>query len=464
MKRLERLKFYLMYGCLAALGLLGLGMCVFSPKAARESYTENRMLAAFPQLTLASLRDGSFMDGVEDWLSDAAPERDGIISTTERAVELLGVGQASAEQEETTLEAQLAAEAGAETEPQAEESGKEAALAGDSPAGDASQADMEPTGDEAGTVEETEDSGDEGEDATGVPKARFYFIRADGTEHNVYHFSSSNMANAVKLFDTIRAMLPEDGLVYFGQAPFPAVARQLTAESNNYVGWSSNVEDILEEYCADGFYGLRVTEALQDHLLAGEKLYFTTDHHWTPLGACYTAEYLLHSEGYPFLSYQSYTFKTYHNFVGSGGNENPSLKPESIDILEPILPSRSFVVKAGGKETEIPFMRTDLHTYMAYLGGTYGPWRRNETGVDANRKCLIVSDSYANALIPFLAPYYSEIHSINLGTDYITPATAGYSFNEYIAENGIDDVIFIPSTSSSINGSQLLTTIWKYID
>ena len=62
----------------------GLFLILVSDKDSRLSESENRMLAAFPEVSAKSLVSGDFMTGFDDFLSDAFFDRDGVVSFTEK--------------------------------------------------------------------------------------------------------------------------------------------------------------------------------------------------------------------------------------------------------------------------------------------------------------------------------------------------------------------------------------------
>ena len=74
----KRLTFYITFACIAVFGSLGLLLLVRGEKEARPSDAENRMLAGFPAFSLQTVADGSFMEGIESFLSDAMPARNSI--------------------------------------------------------------------------------------------------------------------------------------------------------------------------------------------------------------------------------------------------------------------------------------------------------------------------------------------------------------------------------------------------
>ncbi|HAP79377.1 MAG TPA: hypothetical protein DCQ78_04285, partial [Ruminococcus sp.] len=59
-----------------------------------------------------------------------------------------------------------------------------------------------------------------------------------------------------------------------------------------------------------------------------------------------------------------------------------------------------------------------------------------KTGVNNNKKLMVIKDSYADCFIPFLTQHYSEITVIS--TDF-----PDFRFTDYFNINGYEQVIFI---------------------
>ena len=91
MKR--KLSFLLLYATLVLFGGLGALLLLWGEKEPHASLTENRMLAGFPAFSLTSVRDGSFMSGLEDFLSDNMFDRDRIVTGVSRLMSGLSLGQ-----------------------------------------------------------------------------------------------------------------------------------------------------------------------------------------------------------------------------------------------------------------------------------------------------------------------------------------------------------------------------------
>lgn len=472
-----RISFIPLYLLLTLLFGVGILLCLYGEKESRVSDRENRMLAGFPEVSWETITDGTFMTGLESWLSDTMFERDAIIDASNDFMDAIALWIPEKSDDEK-LEEQVAAMAGVEDEdsPTAEPTAE--------PTIEPTQEPVEVTTPEPSatptpppTPEVTEDASNPAstQESASTPSSTPKVVklttvdhdctlwqeRADGTVRTVYTFDKKAMQNAVEVLNAYRNLLPEDGKVYFAHIPFPGISHPL--QNGMYVGWGSDVETTLEEYTQEGVVIVSVQEVLEQPLLDGEYLYFHTDHHWTPRAACYVAQALLATQGIAAADYEDYSYVHYTDFVGSTGSQ-PGYDKEPIDVILPLLPTTGYLIDKHGTEKEDVYMITTRHSYQAYLGSTRGPWRKFVTGADgAGRKCLVISDSYGNCFIPYLMPYYSEVHSVDLRADYFNLSKAGCTVGEYIEKYGIEEVYIILSTASGVNSGYMNNYLWKYL-
>lgn len=89
--------------------------------------------------------------------------------------------------------------------------------------------------------------------------------------------------------------------------------------------------------------------------------------------------------------------------------------------------------------------------YALFLGGNY-PILDIKTTADSTGRLLIIKDSYANSLIPFLIPYYREIVVVYpryyyddiekvMKKDNITSVLFLYNGNTFVKDNSISGVL-----------------------
>ena len=504
----HKFSFLLTYGMAVLLGGLGALLLLVGEKTPHPSQMENRMLAGFPPLSAKAVQDGSFMEGLESYLSDNMLERDQLVAAADRLMGCFSLAtQSDDEMAQEALFAQVAAFAQeGEAQPAGPEETPEPAPAPTpEPTPTAEPATPAPTRDVSDRSDETPSSSDgtpelrdtpepersavpetteptaaptdtpqpeasptpapAKKDLSAIQPCYFTCTRADGSVHTVYTFPVNNILRMIKTLNAYRAALPAEGHVFFAQPPFPGVAANL--QSGEFVSWGGELENTINEYSDEGVYMVSVQQVLQQPLLDGEYLFFTTDHHWTPRAACYTANALLATLGIDPKPYDSYAFHTYRDFYGSMLNSNPNLRsthrPDVLDVMIPETPVKGYCIAWDGSEREAPLIYENSHTYMAFLGGTQGPWRRFETGVDCGRSCLVIGDSFSNCFVPFLTPYYETVHATDVRDAYYDGAHASWTISEYIAKYGIDDVYLILSTASGVNTDYLIESLLKYL-
>ena len=85
--------------------------------------------------------------------------------------------------------------------------------------------------------------------------------------------------------------------------------------------------------------------------------------------------------------------------------------------------------------------------YEVFLGGNYG-LLNIQTSSQSGRKLLLLKDSYANAIIGFLTPYFSEI-------DIIDPRYYSSDLDMQIAVNQYTDLLILYNLQSFAKDSSL---------
>lgn len=467
----HRFTFYLTYACVVLFGMLGVLLLLFGEKSPRPSEEENRTLAGFPDFSFGAVADGSFMRGIEDYLSDGMPGRGRIVSKTAAWIGALSVANGDEEDVNAFEAVEAFGEGDDEPDPVLTPApdGDEIIVPSETPSA-ALPTPPEPT-ETPQPAETPSPDGSQTPRETASPKVpveirtcKFRQLRADGTAREPYTFDKDAINNAIGVFNAFRDALPEDGHVFFTQIPFPEIAFSL--QDGKYVGWECELEAMLEANTKEGVIVVSTLDVLEAPLLAGEDLYFRTDHHWKPRAACYVAQAMLDRIGIKALAYDDYTYNHNSGFYGSKVSGNPELKqtlpPDTVEVMVPSLPVKGYVIDWDGSERSTPFMVTDRASYRAYLNGTVGPWRRYETGVDCGRKALVIGDSYICCFVPYLTPYYEEVHTTDLRKDYYDASHRTWTIREYIEKNGIDDVYLILSTASGLNSDYLKTYLKKY--
>ena len=194
-------------------------------------------------------------------------------------------------------------------------------------------------------------------------------------------------------------------------------------------------------------------DALAAH--ADEPIFYRTDHHWTTLGAFYGANTLLEALGKESLKEDSFTPETASDsFNGTLYSQSGIhwLEPDTMEfwVAEEGLTVTSW--RTGKEEPAALYDRTYLEKkdkYSSFLGGNQPLCVIKNENVTDGSKLLLVRDSYSDALAPFLAQRFSEVHLLDLRY-YRAPVSV------YAAENGIGDIAVVYSVQNFISDVNLV--------
>ncbi len=195
----------------------------------------------------------------------------------------------------------------------------------------------------------------------------------------------------------------------------------------------------VQQSLSDSVTFVDATETLMAH--KEENIYFKTDHHWTMLGAYYGYEALCKSLGLEPKSLSEY-LETVGSmeFYGSLYSKAPSVKQvaDSLTLYENASGSYEVTYVQKNQTSDSVFARENLEIkdkYTVFLNGNH-PLVTVKSNAENQEKVLVIKDSYAHALLPFLADTYADMHIVDLR--YFHEDMQGY-----IAEHGFDRVIFI---------------------
>ncbi|MGG4442577.1 DHHW family protein [Brevibacillus fortis] len=151
-----------------------------------------------------------------------------------------------------------------------------------------------------------------------------------------------------------------------------------------------------------------------------QSIYYKTDHHWTTHGAYYAYQELGKKMGFEPKTKQDFRMETVTNsFYGSLYSKSGyrHVRPDSIDLYLP-KKSQTYDVTYVDEQrrSDSLYEREKLEKkdkYTVFLGGNYGLIKIS-TENQEGRKLLVVKDSYANSLVPFLTHNFQEIYVVDL--------------------------------------------------
>ena len=189
-----------------------------------------------------------------------------------------------------------------------------------------------------------------------------------------------------------------------------------------------------------------------------EDIFYRTDHHWTSLGAYYGYTALAEALGYTPVPLDAYTetvrsTEFYGTVFSSSGVRWVS--PDTITTYVPDtgITVTSYTYDSTGKPVEVPRSLYDTSflsvkdKYSMFLGGNQSLGVVKTPNTD-KPKLLIIRDSYADSLVPFLTPHFSEIHLVDLRYYKL-------SLSDYIQQNDIDQALVLYSVPNFVTDSNL---------
>ena len=404
------------------------------PLRPTRSQSEKRNLAEFPEFSLEAVASGTYFDEINIWFSDTFPGRESWLSFNTKIKELYGYssiavsGDALLDEPEDiipdapTVEVTLPV---LETDPP-EETQEQVIIEEIAP----------PTGDveEWGGVKMDEDAQvSYGSSMIQINDTIFKYCRFSQNGSNRYA-QAINVAAATLIDKDVRLI----------NIPIPT-SIGILVENEYLEELHCTPQDQIIEYMFSQMHEsvikLNIHPILLEH--NDEYLYFRTDHHWTARGAYYAYVELCNTLGFEAAPLENFEEKDMGEFEGSSYWSAPYPSKLEIDRLYAYIPQgdiKMLICSDGrnGYEWPLIYDRTNSNRntkYMAFLSGDHAlAIVTNESLPDAPN-CVIVKDSYGNALVPFLTQNYHKVYVIDYRMYYVM------DLDDFVDQYDIDDVI-----------------------
>ncbi len=353
------------------------------------SSEENRSLRTFPQMTLERLISGEFSADVSEYFADQFPLRDSFVGIKG----LCELGLFKRENNGVLL-------------------------------------------------------GDEGQ----LAQKNFDMLRADGkkaSDSDLYDPEAVKKATDAlkKLYQS--SEIPISYLLCGRTLDIAAAAFDYPQENSDAL--LSQIQNDLGESGLLDTYGM-----FREKYNAGEYVYYKTDHHWTTLGAYYAycdvmRSFGMENEIIPMQSFTKTTVAT--DFYGSAWSRG-GMKFVSPDEMEfwTLGDEAEYTVTADGKPLS-GFYNTDYlakkDKYSAFLDGTHDVVTIKKEG-EERQTLLLVKDSFANSLAPFLARHF-DLVLVNLSS----ARTDFTNITEVAKQYGADRVMLVYTLENVVTANKL---------
>ena len=453
---------------------IGLWVCIlfclggyymfFAPRESEFTETENRNLAAFPQITLQSLFSGQFGQEIETYLLDRFPLRDTAIQFTNHLESTLSFASYDdylliAENVDDPLDAEFDA------------SDRDALLAevnkptvpADPPAVETEPESTEP--DETAPTENPPIVPKPPITLEEIPEYLGIYIDTGNGSNALQNYYRDNVAAVTAVLNKYAELLPENGKLLFTVGP-PSYLVNRFVNAENKVSFMSTWDEAVTSLGADNVFAFDSCEILSEGIKAGKYVSFRTDNHWTPYGAYLVYSQMAAQAGKEICSYpDDFVITTEEGFRGTYYRDNPSAYGGvPADTLEHVMPKVGVEyreITAPDEYKVIPFLKEDAvwnDRYTVYLGGPGGPWRYVQCDNEETENCLVITDSFGLTVIPYLTSNYNQIHYYD--ARYYNSDTVGYSVAEMIEKYQIQDIYVIVADFHSFDSGFIMTSVY----
>lgn len=369
--RLRRRAEVLTVGIITAFILCFSVWCLVAPKQT-FSENENRALASWPVYSFTALKDGSYMSGIQTYLSDHFPLRDPFM-TLKTKYEML--------------------------------TGRE----------------------EINDIYLAKDG---------------YYIEAYKTpklqKKIITQFQKLQDAITTDAKQNVRVMLVPTAISTYnaklpGSAPDRGVLRQVDTMNEIYAAlpnmqkvdaWSALQVAAAQEATdrtqaagnADGAQPVASTEAAGSDTTAAAGLYYHTDHHWTTHGAYVGYQAYCAAAGLspiPEADFQKTCVTTdFHGTIFSKLHDS-TVPGDAITLYENPANRLTVSYPDTGEVTDTLYNRDYLaqkDKYSMFLNNLHPLVEITNETADSDRQLVLIKDSYANSMVPFLVNHYQKIY------------------------------------------------------
>lgn len=161
-------------------------------------------------------------------------------------------------------------------------------------------------------------------------------------------------------------------------------------------------------------------------------LYYRTDHHWTSLGAYYAYQTLFNEHSF---TINNYTPEVISNAFYGSDYRKANLDTIHADTIEVLMRESIRNQTFLSDDKTLPLFNTEeKNTYSYYQGGDHAIAQIK--GHTQNKKhLLLIKDSFANTLLPYLLPHYETITFIDL-------RYYNAKVSDLIETNTFDEILF----------------------
>lgn len=252
---------------------------------------------------------------------------------------------------------------------------------------------------------------------------------------NAIKILSKGLEDKIKIF-----AVPLSGAIYEDKLPLGIDAKDQMETLKTF----QEAVNGLGEY-------IDLSSKFKDHL--SESIYFKTDHHWTPYGAYLAYELLMEKMQVDPIALEYFTKNTVDGFHGTYYSKfrGNFISPEPFTYYKnPMDNLKVNYVGMDDKKNTLFYEEylQERDKYKMFLGGNDPLVTIENDQAKNNKKVLVLKDSYANAMTPFLGETFKEVHLLDL-------RYYNLSLKKYMEEENFDEIILLYGMDSYLEQRQL---------
>ena len=270
-------------------------------------------------------------------------------------------------------------------------------------------------------------------------------IRVDNAGYELCSYDDNTYGVYANLVNTVAKALEGQATVYALTIP-TGYGVKLPNDIQDKLPTYGNQGDNIEKLFAKldpSIVPVRCFDNLMEH--RNEYLYFRTDHHWNGIGAYYAYEAFCEAKGITPYTMQQRELLTFDGFLGTlynnSGNDSAMLPADTVYAYKPYSDSTSMTFydnSGNGTDWQVVMDVTGWSSgtlYNTFAGGDNPLSVLTNDAVTDGSVCVVVKESYGNALMPYLIDHYHTIYEI----DY---RYWNGNIVEFAKEKGANDLIF----------------------
>ena len=261
---------------------------------------------------------------------------------------------------------------------------------------------------------------------------------------------SASSSEAIKYAGVINAVADSlsDVNVYNILVP---TAAEFYAPLEMYPNQLAGIRTVYENL-SDKVTPVNVYDTLKAH--ASEKIYFSTDHHWTQRGAYYAYKEFIELKGGEIEPLSAFTNYPSYNFVGSfagfaRGTTAGNILKGSPELLERFMPKYATVgtvfsdCAVQRPQYTVKAVNTSNNSYSCFIGGD-GPVTIFYTDAPSDESIVIIKESFGNAFATWAMNNYKKVCVVDPRKFNGFGGNNNYfNLDSFCKRMDIDDVVFI---------------------